>query len=90
MFFNENYFASQFISNPDFTALAMCFGIKGHRLTDDDSEKQIRSILAREGPALIEVPVNPAYNVLPIVPPGSPHYTMIGGEADDAPGTYCK
>ena len=84
MFFNENYFASQFISNPDFTSLAMCFGIKGHRLTDDNPADDLKKILADEGPALIEVPVNPAYNVLPIVPPGSAHYTMIGGEADDS------
>lgn len=84
MFFNEKYFASQFISNPDFTALAMCFGIKGHRLTGDNPSQQLEQILAEKGPALIEVPVNPAYNVLPMVPPGSPHYTMIGGRADDS------
>jgi len=84
MFFEENYFASRFISNPDFTALAMCFGIKGHRLTKDNPANQLKQILAEDGPCLIEVPVNQAYNVLPMVPPGSPHFTMIGGKADDA------
>ncbi len=83
MFFDENYIASKFISAPDFSALAAAFGIGGWRLSGEDSAETLKDLLTRKGPCLIDVPIDAAYNVLPMVPPGAPHYTMIGGSADD-------
>ncbi len=90
MFYEKNYIASKFISTPDFSAVAMAFGIKGCKLSKENSVEKLKALLEEDGPCLIDVPIDAAYNVLPMVPPGSPHYTMIGGTADDTTRTNSK
>jgi len=90
MFFDENYIASKFITSPDFSAIASAFGIRGCTLSKENTIENLKTFLYEKGPGLIDVPIDAAYNVLPMVPPGSPHYTMIGGTADDTIRTYRK
>lgn len=81
MFYNNNFFASQFISKPDFAAIARAFGIRGIDLTESaDPISLLSHALDAPGPCVINVPVTENYDVLPIVPPGAANAEMIGGE----------
>jgi acetolactate synthase-1/2/3 large subunit len=54
--FGGSYGAS--LRNPDFVKLAEAFGVRGTRVTTaEDLEKSVREALARDQPALIEMPV---------------------------------
>ena len=51
------------LRNPDFRALAACFGVAAHRATSpEELGVTLRAALARRAPALIEVPVGPMPN----------------------------
>ncbi len=77
-FYKKNYFATKFISNPDFVQIGKGFGIKGVDLVGVENPDQIiREILNEKGPCIINVPVDFKDNVLPIVPPGSANYEML-------------
>jgi len=79
LFFNKHFIASKFITNPDFKTIAKGFGIKSYDL---EHESDIHSILSRalseDGPAFVNVPIDPYLNVLPMVPPGGSNYESIG------------
>jgi len=79
LFFDGNYIASRFISNPDFLAIAKGFGIESFNV-DETSEfaSKLSSILSKQGPSLVNIPVHPGHNVFPMVPPGSANHQMIG------------
>ena len=80
LFYGKNYSACRFEKNPDFTAIARGFGIRSERiLPGKNFRKDLNRILSEKGPVLIDLPVNPEYNVLPMVPPGAANTTMIGG-----------
>lgn len=54
------------LENPDFTALAQACGIAGYRAENADKlEGAMRSWLAEDGPALLDVPVNRMELVMP-------------------------
>ncbi|KNY26240.1 biosynthetic-type acetolactate synthase large subunit [Pseudobacteroides cellulosolvens] len=81
MIYNKHYIASKFDSSPDFAAIAKGFGIKGVRVDKDENPIEIiRKCISEPGPCVIDVPVRPEENVVPIVPPGKANYEMIGGE----------
>lgn len=80
-FFDKNYMASQFISNPDFAAIANAFGVKGYDFTNvKEPIDLLKGILSTSTPSVINVPIDFRENVLPIVPPGAANYQMIGGK----------
>ncbi|HEY9060494.1 MAG TPA: biosynthetic-type acetolactate synthase large subunit [Pseudobacteroides sp.] len=81
MIYNKHYIASKFDTSPDFAAIAQGFGIKGVRIGKDENPLDIiRKCISEPGPCVIDVPVKPEENVVPIVPPGKANYEMIGGE----------
>lgn len=82
LFYDKNYIASRFITNPDFAAIARGFGIKAYDLKQDGRLWEIiHESLTEPGPCLINVPVDHTENVYPMVPPGKAIYEMIGGES---------
>lgn len=85
LFYNEHYIASQFISNPDFATIAKGFGINSCDLaTENDPLKKLDEILLKNGPWVINIPIEECENVLPMVAPGKSNLEMIGsGELND-------
>jgi acetolactate synthase-1/2/3 large subunit len=79
LFYDRNYIASRFITNPDFGTIAKGFGINNIDLENtSDPAGMTVELLTKPGPCLINVPVNPNENVVPIVPPGKANYEMVG------------
>lgn len=85
LFYNENYIASEFISNPDFATIAKGFGINSCNLANEnDPLKKLDEILSKEGPWVINIPIEECENVLPMVAPGKSNIEMIGsGKLND-------
>lgn len=80
-FFEKNYMASRFISNPDFASIANAFGVKGYDFTNvKEPVELLKGILSTSAPSVINVPIDFKENVLPIVPPGAANHQMIGGK----------
>ncbi len=83
-FYSQNYIASRFISNPNFTKIGQAFGIDSCDLCENDNSSDIlEKALLSNGPYLINAHVPQEINVAPIVPPGSANTEMIGGEYYD-------
>ncbi|PKL37298.1 MAG: acetolactate synthase, large subunit, biosynthetic type [Spirochaetae bacterium HGW-Spirochaetae-1] len=81
MFYNSNFFASQFISKPDFARIGEGFGIRSINLDGAaDPISLLSHALNTPGPCVINVPLGEEFDVLPIVPPGASNIEMIGGE----------
>lgn len=80
LFYNANYFSSEFATGPDFVSLAESFGITGRRL-HAGNEDIFNSLLNTTGPILIDIPIDSSCNVFPIVPPGKANIQLIGGTA---------
>ncbi|SNT09636.1 acetolactate synthase, large subunit [Anaerovirgula multivorans] len=79
LFFEGNYIASSFITNPDFASIAKCFGIRGYDLIDQEHPNEIlEKILSTSGPCVINIPINFKENVMPTVPPGAANHEMMG------------
>jgi len=78
LFFNGNYSASRFTTSPDFTGLAVNFGIDS---ADYDTlcskEDSFNSVFSRKTPVLINCNITQNYNVLPMVHPGKCNTEMI-------------
>ena len=85
LFYEKNYIASKFITNPDFAVVARGFGIRGYDLKKEgrDPASIFKKVLTEPGPCLLSVPIDYAENVFPMVPPGKAIYEMIGGEIDE-------
>ena len=80
LFFDKNYIASHFKSNPDFSAIAEGFGVKSYDVsTIEDLMGALPEVMSEEGPALVNIYVDHEHNVLPMVPPGAANLQMIGG-----------
>lgn len=81
LFYDQNYIASKFRTNPNFAAIARGFGIRGYNLQEDkESIFLLHKSICEPGPCLVNVPVDYSANVFPMVPPGKAIYEMIGGE----------
>ncbi|MDP4180284.1 MAG: biosynthetic-type acetolactate synthase large subunit [Bacillota bacterium] len=81
LFYNKRFIASKFATNSDFAAIANGFGVKGIKIENAENALEIiRKHIKEPGACVIDVPVSPQENVLPIVPPGKANYEMIGGE----------
>ncbi len=71
MFFNGRYASTEMV-NPDFMALAGAYGITAHRVTHrEDLREAIVTMLAAEGPYILETVISREANILPMVEPGA-------------------
>jgi acetolactate synthase I/II/III large subunit len=79
-FYGERYSSSDMEAGmPDFVMLATAFGVKGIRVSDYDELKDaIASMLAYNGPVLLDVQVKRDENCYPMVAPGKSNAQMIG------------
>jgi len=80
LFFEKRYFATP-LRNPDFARIAEAFGAKGMRITEKSEVRDaIEAMLAEPGPVVLDVHVDPAENVFPMVAAGkSLHEMEMGG-----------
>lgn len=78
LFYGGRVQASRFAVAPDFVAIARGFAIPGVDLgTGPAALDRLDEVLGRPGPALVNVPIPVAANVLPMVPPGAANRDMI-------------
>jgi len=79
-FYGERYSSSNMEAGmPDFVMLATAFGVKGIRVSDyDELQDAIASMLAYDGPVLLDVQVKRDENCYPMVAPGKSNAQMIG------------
>jgi acetolactate synthase-1/2/3 large subunit len=81
LFYGGRYHASRFHAEPDFVTIARGFGVRAWDLGEAaDPTTTLQTALAERGPALVNVPIDAAVNVYPMVPPGGANRDMIGGE----------
>lgn len=79
MFYNKNFIATEFETNPDFALVAKGFGIDSINYNKEViSDDYLRSILCGPGSSVINVPCEIGELVLPIVTPGEGNHIMIG------------
>ncbi len=70
-FFDARYNSNCLDASPDFVKLADAYGAKGYRITERDSLKAtLAEAFAASGPVFIDVAVETAENVYPMVPAG--------------------
>lgn len=77
LFYNKNYIASDFPMGHDFAAIAKGFGVKSYNLKGDI--ETLKEAFQNEEPTLINAPIYPFEDVLPMVPPGGSNSEMLGG-----------
>ncbi|MDK2786249.1 MAG: acetolactate synthase large subunit [Thermotoga sp.] len=71
LFFNCRYSATILADNPDFAKIAEAVGIKAMRIEKpDEVDRAVEELARSKEPMLIHAVVDPAENVLPMVPPG--------------------
>jgi len=71
LFYEERYSAVKLKGNPDFVKLADAYGAEGVRTeTLDDFRTAVRRAMKADVPTVIDVPIHPDENVLPMIPPG--------------------
>lgn len=84
LFYDKNYVASKFETNPDFVAIAKGFGVKGIDIKEEATAKELDDLLSEAlqstGPCLVNVPIHFESKVLPMVPPGAGNTTMLWKE----------
>jgi acetolactate synthase-1/2/3 large subunit len=80
LFYEKQYFASDFQIDIDFATIARGFGMKAFNAQAGCNLPELLcKILAEPGPCLINVPIGREEEVYPIVPPGASNSTMLGG-----------
>jgi len=78
LFFEDNYSEIDLSDNPDFAALARCFGIDGFTISSrDEGSPGIKRLLNSKGPCLMHALIDPTENVWPLVPPGKSNSEMM-------------
>jgi len=80
LFYERQFFASDFRIDIDFAAIAKGFGMKAYNAAADCKlELLLEQVLAVKGPCLVNVPVAKEEEVYPMVPPGASNSFMLGG-----------
>ncbi|MFC6938766.1 biosynthetic-type acetolactate synthase large subunit [Salinirubellus sp. GCM10025818] len=70
-FYEGRHMASEYGWMPQFDTLAEAFGAQGFRIDDyDEVADTVEEALAYDGPSVVDVHVDPAENVYPMVPSG--------------------
>ncbi len=79
-FYNRRYSGVQLGKSPDFVKLAEAYGAEGVRVeTYPELEKTITRAMNSPVTTVIDVPISPEENVLPMLPPGAGIKEMIIG-----------
>ena len=96
-FFGERYSSSNMEAGmPDFVKLAEAFGVKGILIRDRSELKEaIATMLAHNGPVLVDARVTKDENCYPMIAPGKTNSQMLGlpkkNKVDEAIGLiYCS
>ncbi len=83
LFYENRISESRMDVFPDLVKLADAFGIAGSRIEDPaDVDKGIKRMLKHKGAYILDILVDPAENVYPMIPAGAAHHEMILGPAD--------
>jgi acetolactate synthase-1/2/3 large subunit len=70
-FYDRRYSASELKNVPDFIKLAEAYGAQGVRVEScEDFSRSIKNVLKSEVTTVIDIPISPEENVLPMVPAG--------------------
>jgi len=78
LFYGKRVFASNYSRKVDFVAVAKGFGMNAFDLgACADPRVALRDALRSPGPALINVPIDAAHHVYPMVPPGAANKDML-------------
>ncbi|NQZ21390.1 MAG: acetolactate synthase 2 catalytic subunit [Colwellia sp.] len=78
LFFNGRLSETDLADNPDFVMLANAFDIKAKKITKKEEVTQaIEEMLAHQGPYLLQVKIDAADNVWPLVPPNTANHKMM-------------
>lgn len=73
LFYGRRYSSVNLKGIPDFVKLAEAFGAQGFRVQSiEEFEKAFKEAINSDVTTVIDVPISPEENVLPMVPPGSP------------------
>ena len=81
------YSESYMESLPDFVKLAEAFGATGLRCSDPAKvDDCIREMIAIKGPVVVDMLVDKAENVFPMVPSGAAHNEMLLGDEEEGSG----
>jgi acetolactate synthase-1/2/3 large subunit len=83
LFYGRRICGASFERPTDFVAVARAFGIAAESWSAlGETASELQRALARRGPRLIHVPLDPAEMVLPMVPPGAANHVMLGATLD--------
>jgi len=78
LFFDGRLSETDLADNPDFVMLANAFDIKAKQITKKEEVSQaIEEMLAHQGPYLLQVKIDAADNVWPLVPPNTANHQMM-------------
>jgi len=82
LFYRQRLSAARFERPTDFVAVARAFGIEAQTWNPaHDGLVELHALFDRRGPRLIQVPIDAAELVLPMVPPGAANHEMLGMSA---------
>jgi acetolactate synthase-1/2/3 large subunit len=71
LFYDRRYSAVKLRGNPDMVKLAEAYGAEGVRVENLDAFRTaVRRAIKADMPTVIDVPIDPDENVLPMIPPG--------------------
>ncbi len=71
LFYDERYSAVKLKGNPDFVKLADAYGAEGVRVaTLEEFRREVNRAIGADVPTVIDVPIDPDENVMPMIPPG--------------------
>jgi acetolactate synthase I/II/III large subunit len=80
LFYDNNFFASDYSIDIDFATIARGFGMQSVDFRYSPlSGELLQDALSAPGPCLINVPIDKNEEVYPMVPPGAANSAMIGG-----------
>lgn len=79
------YAESYMESLPDFVKLADTFGMAGLQTSKpDELDDVLKEMISIDGPVIVDIHVDPAENVYPMIPSGAAHDEMLLGPEDSA------
>ena len=78
LFYDRRCFAVQ-LQNPDFIKLARAYGAEGILVQDlTELRKAVKDAIKNDSPTVIDVPISPEEDVMPMVPPGEGLDSIMG------------
>ncbi|MBE3288242.1 acetolactate synthase large subunit [Enterobacter cloacae complex sp. P31C] len=79
LFYKQGVFAATYPGMINFMQIAAGFGLHTCELNaEEDAHAALQAAIARPGPALIHVRIDPEQKVYPMVPPGAANTEMVG------------